>query len=113
VGIGTPLTAELTVAVKVTGWARTDGLADEVRMVVVVSVKACTSVLAVELVLVGSGSVVLLPAVAVLLSTVPSRTLGLTCAVIVKLAEAPAPRAPRVSLIVLPLLPRVKAGPEV
>src|SRR5947199_340440 len=97
VGIGAPLTAELTVAVKVTGWAKTDGLADEVIMVVVSWVWACTSVLAVELLLVESGSVVLPPTVAVLLSTVPSSTLGLTYATTVKLAETPAANVVMVS----------------
>src|SRR5438094_234163 len=54
------------------------------------SLWACTVVEAVELLLPGLGSVVLLLAVAVLLNTFPSGTLGLTCATTVKLAEAPA-----------------------
>ena len=113
VGVEALPTAELTVAVRVTGWARTDGLADEVTIVVVVSVTACTRVVAVELLLVWSGSVVVLLIVAVLLSTVPSNTLGLTWATTVKLAEALAANVSKVSLMVLSLLPSAKVGPEI
>src|SRR5438094_815878 len=74
---------------------------------------ACSKVVAVELLLVGSGSVVLLLAVAVSLSTAPSGTLALTWATTVKLAEALAASVPMVSLMPLPLLLNVKARPLV
>src|SRR5262249_22531148 len=77
------------------------------------SATAWAVVLTVELLLPEVGSVVLLLTVAVFFSAAPSSTLGLTCAITVKLAEAPAASVAMVSLMLLPLPPGVKAGPLV
>src|SRR5437763_1882168 len=77
------------------------------------SARAWTKVEAVPLLLPASGSVVLLVAVAVLLSSAPSGTLGLTCATTAKLAEAPAASVAILSLTFLPTRRTSEPGPLV
>src|SRR5947209_3722777 len=72
-----------------------------------------TVVVAVWLLLLGFVSVVVVDAVAVLLSAVASATPEATLATTVKVAEIPAGNVVRVSLIALPLPPWVKVGPSV
>ena len=68
---------------------------------------------AVEELLRGSGSVVAELSLAVLESTVPSSTEAERRATTVKVATAPAAGVGKPSLMVLPVPPRVKAGPQV